>query len=459
MQALSQQFLAGIREPKDSVATRTIKLSNFLTECEYDLRAPNGAIEVRTALRLVGCRELPKPAPTSFQSLGAYMVTRNHHGHGIFKRSNNSQRAVYPYTLNGALTSIRHQSIREILQGLRPTAYPTYKYHTNPSVLPEPGVFMENHIDFHEGNLFIATTALGACVLYSNFRNRTLKTPPIVSILGFPLPEACRNIRQLTIVAFKQAPLELPLAVHLHNTPALSGGTTIPIRVVTLDVDGVHLPSSLYEDLNAGRYTDLALHDWITQSLTVCTAIQDASLSHVAPSPMQSTLKAYYSKKTIGQFLKILNRMANSGYYGVTFNYIHIPDERAVLAEPNASYDSGPSTIVCIGDTVLLPKGVADVINTASQAQRRSLKSGCTFSTIKLQIDLDRNDLLTYVNPAYNIPYGKFWALSKRVWDLQIKQKPLELAPVTNDAPLTLRRLAEERNDDAIVYAPTVNCS
>ena len=251
---LGPDYLAAYIEQNNA----SVRMTHWVNRCRIRMRTVSRAsTAIRSALEDLGCIE----APTDICVIhGAAANSRNKDiPEDIARRCTDANYIMYPYTHNYRLHAIRFQKIHTIEAWCTP--------ETHLLTPTDTGVFMEDNISNADTHVYIVPTALGACVVYSKCRTHTLKSLPIVSVAGFPLPLTFHRIKQITIITFNQAPLDLGPALELYNTSVLEDGTDRPVRVIDLNLNYDQLPCDLYTRLEAREYHSLTLEDWLIHKM------------------------------------------------------------------------------------------------------------------------------------------------------------------------------------------------
>ena len=122
-----------------------------------------------------------------------------------------------PFTFNGEIT---HVDVYD-------ATTPSFRF-TVPITRGDVGVFLESQEI--PKSVLATEDPMASAILYSTLRMDTIKTPPLMCLSGFPLPEAYEDLKNIVLISTQDYPITLDFMLELLCTSEfVSGSDHIPL--------------------------------------------------------------------------------------------------------------------------------------------------------------------------------------------------------------------------------------
>ena len=168
-------------------------LKAYLSKCSQALRQDPGLLGFRSLMGRPGLKGLHPDVglfvPDASDNLPRCMREF------LKPKYKKSTLILYPFSKNGEITKIEVRDSTDL----------TFR-HTVVVTSADAGVFGEEAAEY-SGRIIAVEDPEVAAKLYSTYALGSLKAPPIIAFTGYPLPETLRNVTDIDLLSFADAPI------------------------------------------------------------------------------------------------------------------------------------------------------------------------------------------------------------------------------------------------------------
>lgn len=185
------------------------RVSVYLSKCQQALRQTPEKCSLRPGLSQSSVKLLPPDIGLFIPDCAPPVF--NEFCKAKYKKS---RLVLYPYTYNDEIT---HISVFD-------AENPVFE-HKITLVRPDLGVFLGSN-DVPR-KIILTHEPISAALMYGNCRAGSMRTPPVMAVSGYPLPDSCNHVTHIRLVTFSDRILPLENALAALTAPEIIVGSNI----------------------------------------------------------------------------------------------------------------------------------------------------------------------------------------------------------------------------------------